>query len=149
MVLSPQISWITPRLGIADGHSGILAAQDASIKVVNVAQEVTNPNASITSLISAGTVDMFQLDFLSNWINWWLKTQEGRIVIHCLLGEDRSPLVLAWYFHRHRNLSLDEAYEKIKEIRPQVNDRRNWLIPGIQKVINDIKNNHEEIKKNE
>lgn len=134
-----KISWVTPRIGIADADNGILATKEEGIVVVNVSREVSNAGADVSFPLPTDEIDKVKLDFLSNWINYWLKTRQGRIVIHCLLGVDISPLVVAWYLHKNRNLSLDESYERIRNAIPQVNDRRDWIKSGIREVIEEIK----------
>ena len=125
----PHIDWVTPRIGITDAENGILAAAKTQVfTVANVAGEVENPKANVQLPLLPYACEKGKLDFLSNWINHWMQTEPGRLVIHCLHGLDRSPLVVTWYLHRFREMSLDEAYEKIRLVRPEVNDRRDWVV---------------------
>ena len=48
-------------------------------------------------------------------------------LIHCMAGIERSPLVVASYLHKYRNMTWDEAYDFIKEKRPEVANRLQWL----------------------
>jgi protein-tyrosine phosphatase len=48
---------------------------------------------------------------------------DQRILVHCGAGSERAPLTVAWFLHRRRAMTLDEAYDK----RPIVQDRRFWL----------------------
>jgi hypothetical protein len=53
--------------------------------------------------------------------------KRGSVLIHCLAGRERSPLVVAtWLCERH-GLTLDEAYELIISKRPNVERRASWL----------------------
>lgn len=125
----PNVSWVTPRIGITDAENGILAAAKTQVfTVANVAGEVDNPNADARLDLFPYACEKGKLDFLANWVNYWIQNEPGRLVIHCLHGLDRSPLVVAWYLHRFRDMSLDEAYEKIRLVRPEVNDRRDWIV---------------------
>jgi len=54
--------------------------------------------------------------------------ESGRpVLIFCGHGVRRSPLGAAWYLHRYEHLSLDEAYERIRSVRPQVEHAREWI----------------------
>lgn len=122
------VDWLTPRIGITNAENGILASESSRYVVVNVAGEVSNEKADIQMALLPYACEKPKLDFLANWLNHWIHTEGGQVILHCQLGEDRSPLVVAWYFHIHRGMSLDQAYEKIKKVRPQVNDRRTWVV---------------------
>lgn len=50
-----------------------------------------------------------------------------RVLVHCGAGSERAPLTVAWFLHRRRAQSLDEAYDLLKRKRPIVQDRRFWL----------------------
>jgi protein-tyrosine phosphatase len=50
-----------------------------------------------------------------------------RLLIHCKGGVERSPLCVATWLREYKNRTLDEAYQYIKQKRPIVEDRRNWL----------------------
>lgn len=50
-----------------------------------------------------------------------------RVMVFCGHGVRRSPLAAAWYLHRVEELTLDEAYERIRRTRPQVEDVRAWV----------------------
>lgn len=54
---------------------------------------------------------------------------EGRdLLVHCWAGIERSPLTLAyWLIRSNRRVNLDGAYRFLKHIRPEVEDRREWL----------------------
>ncbi|KAH0588622.1 hypothetical protein H2248_004447 [Termitomyces sp. 'cryptogamus'] len=44
----------------------------------------------------------------------------GKILVHCSAGISRSPMVVAAYLIRRRNMSLREALRQIVVVRPQV-----------------------------
>jgi len=50
-----------------------------------------------------------------------------RVLVHCEEGSERAPLVVAWFLHRRRGMSLDEAYKLLIARRPIIRDRRKWL----------------------
>lgn len=50
-----------------------------------------------------------------------------RVLVHCGAGSERAPLAVAWFLHRRRGITLDDAYALLQERRPIVRDRRFWL----------------------
>lgn len=50
------------------------------------------------------------------------------VLVHCVQGIDRSPLSVAYWLHRHRGFSFDDAYALVLKARPQAIDRRNWIV---------------------
>ncbi|MGD0288434.1 MAG: dual specificity protein phosphatase [Candidatus Binataceae bacterium] len=50
-----------------------------------------------------------------------------RVLVHCEEGCERAPLTVAWFLHRRRAMTLEEAYALLKRQRPMVEDRRRWL----------------------
>ncbi|MCI4319668.1 MAG: dual specificity protein phosphatase family protein [Thermoplasmata archaeon] len=50
-----------------------------------------------------------------------------RVLVYCGHGVRRSPLAAAWYLHRFAALPLDEAYAKIRGVRPQVEEAKEWM----------------------
>lgn len=49
------------------------------------------------------------------------------VLIFCGHGVRRSPLAAAWYLHRAEQLTLDEAYDRIRRVRRKVETARGWL----------------------
>ena len=49
------------------------------------------------------------------------------VLVHCLAGIERSPLAIVFYLHYFKKMNWDEAYEYVKEKRPQVQNRLQWL----------------------
>ncbi|MFZ1024054.1 MAG: dual specificity protein phosphatase [Thermoplasmata archaeon] len=49
------------------------------------------------------------------------------VLVFCGHGVRRSPLAAAWYLHRMERLPLDEAYARVKAVRPQVEHAREWI----------------------
>lgn len=53
-----------------------------------------------------------------------------RVLLHCAAGIERSPLTMAWFLRRYgyaRN--LNDAYAKIRALRPQIQECTHWLPP--------------------
>jgi hypothetical protein len=49
------------------------------------------------------------------------------VIVFCGHGVRRSPLAAAWYLHRTEGISLDEAYARIRRVRPQVETAGEWI----------------------
>lgn len=49
------------------------------------------------------------------------------VLVFCGHGVRRSPLAAAWYLHRYANLSLDEAYERVRAVRPRIETAKEWI----------------------
>jgi protein-tyrosine phosphatase len=51
------------------------------------------------------------------------------VMVHCSAGIERSPLAVAWYLHKERRISFDEAYDFVLKKHTAAQDRR-YLIPN-------------------
>lgn len=49
------------------------------------------------------------------------------VLIFCGHGVRRSPLGAAWYLHRYEDLTVEQAYDRIRAVRPQVERARQWI----------------------
>jgi protein-tyrosine phosphatase len=49
------------------------------------------------------------------------------VLVFCGHGIRRSPLGGAWYLHRTEGVSLEEAYERIRSVRPKVERASSWV----------------------
>ena len=56
-----------------------------------------------------------------------LRSGRQSVLVSCGHGVERSPLALAWYLYRVEGLSPPEAYDSIRERRPEVQPRLEWL----------------------
>jgi protein-tyrosine phosphatase len=53
---------------------------------------------------------------------------DGRpVLVFCHQGIYRSPLGGAWYLHRVEGLTLDQAYERIRDVRPKARGASGWV----------------------
>lgn len=50
------------------------------------------------------------------------------VLLYCEDGNERAPAAAAFFLHARRGMSIDEAYELIREKRPSVIDRREWIV---------------------
>ena len=67
-----------------------------------------------------------QLDLVAREIEERMQAKK-RTLVHCLGGMERSPLAVVWWLHKYRNMGLNDAYKLVKEKRPVVMDRLEWL----------------------
>lgn len=127
-----EISWITSTVGITNWEGG-LEAKNQGHFVINVAGEVDG-NADLTIPVDPhygpGRTRKV-VESVVKVIDYALKNEQ-KVVVHCAMGMERSVLSVAWYMHQYLGLSLDDAYEQIKSIRPIAADRRNWI--GLNKI---------------
>jgi len=66
------------------------------------------------------------LDKVASEMNSAHRAQEP-VLVFCGHGIRRSPLAAAWYLHRYERLSLNEAYARIRSLRPKVETAQEWI----------------------
>jgi len=49
------------------------------------------------------------------------------VIVYCGHGIRRGPLGAAWYLHRAEKLSLEQAYERIRAVRPKIETAAEWI----------------------
>lgn len=122
-----DIHWVTDRIGITD-YEGCTEAVLRGYFTINVAGELQS-SADIEAAINphSGTVkdDLTELVALMDQV---LKDDDQiKIVVHCAMGMERSPLTVVWYLHTKLGKTLDEAYDIVMNARASVVDRRSWI----------------------
>jgi protein-tyrosine phosphatase len=75
---------------------------------------------------STGRADPKSLDRLAAGVSEAHAKGEP-VLIFCGHGVRRSPLAAAWYLRRAQGITLTEAYERIRAVRPKVEPARAWL----------------------
>ena len=122
-----DIHWVTPRIGITD-YEGCTEAVVKGYVVINVAGEL-NSSAQIQADINPNKGSCrSDLDELAALINKILtESDDSKIVVHCAMGMERSPLTVVWYLHKYQNKTLDEAYQIVESARESTIDRRSWI----------------------
>lgn len=55
------------------------------------------------------------------------QARDEKVLVYCGHGIRRSPLAAAWYLHRYAALPLDEAYARVRAVRPQVEEAKEWM----------------------
>lgn len=73
-----------------------------------------------------GKADRYNLNRAVDAIQWSLR-ERIPVLVHCGAGVERSPLVVVWFLHKRRGMTIEQAYELVKSKRPIVEDRSLWL----------------------
>ena len=124
------ISWITPRLAVTDMYGALCARAEIDCFVINTAEEVETPCDYKLPInpYDGGEAVRDALDILADVIHGQLDNPDNEpVVVHCFAGMERSVLTCVWYLHKYHNRSIDEAYQIVRNARPIVLDRRNWV----------------------
>ena len=76
--------------------------------------------------LEGGLANVKVLDEFADFVDKLLS--EGRkVLVHCAMGVERSPLAVVWYLHKKKGMSIPEAYAFVKSKRSVVADRTVWL----------------------
>ena len=125
-----EISWVTPNLGVTDWEG----AEEASLTgcyVINVAPELRQVTSDFDDItIGFDAIGKLEpaLDKCAKHIHEKLtENPDAKIVVHCAMGMERSPLAIVWYLHRYQSMGFNDAYRKLADARPIVLDRRGWI----------------------
>jgi hypothetical protein len=122
-----DIHWATDRIGITD-YEGCSEAVLRGYFTINVAGEIDS-SADVQADINpgSGTVqnDLTELVALMDQV--LTDNAQAKIVVHCAMGMERSPLTVVWYLHTKLGKTLDEAYDIVMNARASVVDRRSWI----------------------
>ena len=139
-----SISWVTPRIGITD-FEGSIESVDKDYITINVADELDSP-AQIKVGVNPNSGEVREsLDTLADLIDEFLSEYNefvdddgdhfyehkgynpNKVVVHCAMGIERSPLTVVWYLNKYCGLTLDEAYALVRKARPVAVERRYWI----------------------
>jgi len=123
-----DIHWVTPRIGITD-YEGCSEAVIKGYVVINVAGELDSSAQIQADIDPEKGACRSDLDHLADLINKILteSDDDNKIVVHCAMGMERSPLTVVWYLHKYQNQTLDKAYQIVKSARESTVDRRSWI----------------------
>jgi len=86
-----------------------------------------------------------QLDAVAHVIQNHIDAKE-KLLVHCGAGMERSPLALTWYLHTRMGLTLEEAFEFVKERRPQAQNRLEWISGWKERHFKAVKESEEKFK---
>ena len=116
---------VLPNLYLGDGKD----LADFKGSVVYVREDIplkSRPDAKWIPFHRDGKADVAKLDEAASAIEALLEKGD-RVFVHCGAGTKRSPLAVAWYLHRYKGMTIDQAYDFIQERRPVVLRMTDWL----------------------
>lgn len=116
---------ILPNLYLGDGKD----LAEFHGRVVYVREGIplkSRPDARWIPFHRDGRADPAKLDEAAAAIDELLR-QGDPVFVHCGAGTKRSPLAVAWYLHKYKGMTIDDAYTFIQQKRPIVLRMTDWL----------------------
>jgi hypothetical protein len=120
-------SEVAPGLFVG-GWNDALTFEGARFCVLDEAPEELPPEAKHIPIYDEGSgrANRSNLDRLAQEAGAARAT--GRpVLVFCGHGIRRSPLAAAWILHRTERLPLDQAYDRIRAVRPRVEVPTSWM----------------------
>tara|TARA_Y100000034_G_scaffold90921_1_gene109609 strand:- start:908 stop:1669 length:762 start_codon:yes stop_codon:yes gene_type:complete len=129
-----EISWVLPNLGVT-GAEGAENAIKKGYFSINVAGELSKTlDATVNMPIepnvwgySSSPDVLSTLESIVNTMEMAMATEQ-KVVVNCSMGMERSVLATVWYLVRNKSMSLDNAYDFVRSVRPIATDRREWIV---------------------
>ncbi len=124
------ISWVTPRLAVTDVNGALDMQKEGDCYIINTAMEIDTPcdyKLPVEPFFHGAEEVRAVLDTLVDVIHDQLEGTANKVIVHCFAGMERSVLTCVWYLCKHHGMSMDEAYETVREVRPVALDRREWV----------------------
>jgi len=125
--MSVGMSQILDNLYLGNLDDALNAPPDFVIVCVLEYQPPNEPNGAYRfPFLEGGLANVKVLDEFADFVDKLLS--EGRkVLVHCAMGVERSPLAVVWYLHKKKGMSIPEAYAFVKSKRNVVADRTVWL----------------------
>ncbi len=125
--MSVGMSQIIDNLYLGSLDDALNAPPDFVIVCVLEYQPPNEPKgAHRFPFLEGGLANIKVLDEFADFVDKLLS--EGRkVLVHCAMGVERSPLAVVWYLHKKKGMSIPEAYAFVKSKRNVVADRTVWL----------------------
>ena len=125
--MSVGMSQILDNLYLGNLDDALNAPPDFVIVCVLEYQPPNEPNGAYRfPFLEGGLANIKVLDEFADFVDKLLS--EGRkVLVHCAMGVERSPLAVVWYLHKKKGMSIPEAYAFVKSKRNVVADRSSWL----------------------
>lgn len=54
------------------------------------------------------------------------RSRNERVLVFCGHGVRRAPLAGAWFLHRSEGLSLDQSFDRVRAVRPDIEHVKKW-----------------------
>jgi Predicted protein-tyrosine phosphatase len=125
--MSVGMSQILDNLYLGSLDDALNAPPDFVIVCVLEYQPPNEPKGAYRfPFLEGGLANVKVLDEFADFVDKLLS--EGRkVLVHCAMGIERSPLAVVWYLHKKKGMSIPEAYAFVKSKRSVVADRTVWL----------------------
>jgi len=125
--MSAGMSQILDNLYLGSLDDALNAPSDFVIVCVLEYQPPNEPKGAYRfPFLEGGLANVKVLDEFADFVDKLLS--EGRkVLVHCAMGIERSPLAVVWYLHKKKGMSIPEAYAFVKSKRSVVADRTIWL----------------------
>jgi Predicted protein-tyrosine phosphatase len=125
--MSVGMSQILDNLYLGNLDDALNAPPDFVIVCVLEYQPPNEPKGAYRfPFLEGGLANVKVLDEFADFVDKLLS--EGRkVLVHCAMGVERSPLAVVWYLHKKKGMSIPEAYAFVKSKRSVVADRTVWL----------------------
>ena len=125
--MSVGMSQILDNLYLGNLDDALNAPPDFVIVCVLEYQPPNEPKGAYRfPFLEGGLANVKVLDEFADFVDKLLS--EGRkVLVHCAMGVERSPLAVVWYLHKKKGMSIPEAYAFVKSKRNVVADRTVWL----------------------
>jgi len=125
--MSVGMSQILDNLYLGNLDDALNAPPDFVIVCVLEYQPPNEPKGAYRfPFLEGGLANVKVLDEFADFVDKLLS--EGRkVLVHCAMGVERSPLAVVWYLHKKKGMSIPEAYAFVKTKRSVVADRTVWL----------------------
>jgi len=125
--MSAGMSQILDNLYLGSLDDALNAPPDFVIVCVLEYQPPNEPKGAYRfPFLEGGLANVKVLDEFADFVDKLLS--EGRkVLVHCAMGIERSPLAVVWYLHKKKGMSIPEAYAFVKSKRNVVADRTIWL----------------------
>jgi len=125
--MSAGMSQILDNLYLGSLDDALNAPPDFVIVCVLEYQPPNEPKGAYRfPFLEGGLANVKVLDEFADFVDKLLS--EGRkVLVHCAMGIERSPLAVVWYLHKKKGMSIPEAYAFVKSKRNVVADRTVWL----------------------
>ena len=101
----------------------INCCNDVTFKQKNILDNYTVLQYPIDDGVD-GTLKNF-MDEIVDKINYFLNLNK-KVYVHCVHGMSRSPSIIIYYLMKYKKLSFDQAFQKVKLIRPVISINSNF-----------------------
>jgi len=120
-----MITWILPNLALGDWQDVIPATNAYDfVAVINCARDcdlVSEVPTLKLSLVDGPGNDKLTIKRAVEFLDENLK--KGKVLVHCISGISRSVAVVIAFLHKKRGMTIEEAYNHIKRLRPSANPK--------------------------